>query len=311
MTSLGDPRYLGELESPTALDYAHETCLVPRTKVHRHQQYYFEDGNLTILVEDTLFRVFRSTFIRHSPVFGDLFSLPEPAGQTSEGSSDDNPLYFSGILSADFERLLWVIYPPSYEKHKAETFDEWTSILHLATRWDFTDIRSLAIRSIQSLNITPVDRIVLSREYDISGRWTLAGYTALCDRHEPLSYAEATRLGLETSIRISQLREQLRYKGPGGGGHQSLTRTAAARRAATLPAPSSAARGSRVSFGAWPTWDVARSFLDQETIPPPTRTNTARSVKSASAAKTRNPAQALSRNARLVADAFGIEIAGR
>lgn len=206
--------------------------------------------------------------------------------------------------------LLW---PPSPDTHinrtygvyRPQTLDEWTSVLHLATRWEFIDIRALAIRSIQSLDISPVDRIVLARDFDITDRWTLQAYTALCDRSDPLSYHEASRLGLETSVRIAQMREQLRSGTGRGGGYHSLTRTAAARRAATISPPM---RGGRVS-GERPQWDIARSFLDQEKIPPPTRANTASSVRrSATAGRSSGAAPVLSRNTRLVAEAFGIEI---
>ena len=58
-------------------------------------------------------------------------------------------------------------------------------------------------------SVTPVDRIVLSSEYDITGRWTVAAYTALCERSDPLTYSEASRLGLETSVRVAQMRDRL------------------------------------------------------------------------------------------------------
>lgn len=47
-------------------------------------------------------------------VFKDLFSLPTGPnlGQPIEGDDDTNPLTFSGISATDFERLLWVLYPP-------------------------------------------------------------------------------------------------------------------------------------------------------------------------------------------------------
>ena len=54
-------------------------------------------------VENTLFRLFRSTFVRHSAVFKDLFSLPTGhSGAPVEGNDDDNPLHFSGISAIDF-----------------------------------------------------------------------------------------------------------------------------------------------------------------------------------------------------------------
>ncbi|KAH9856712.1 hypothetical protein C2E23DRAFT_689331, partial [Lenzites betulinus] len=176
-----------------------------------HADYYFEDGNLIVLVENTLFKLFRSTFTRHSVVFRDLFSLPTGQdGQKAEGQDDTNPLTFSGISATDFERLLWVLYPPNYGIHKAKSADEWHSILSLASRWEFTDVRALAIRQLQTLDMPPVDRILLAQEFDIGGRWALAAYTALCERPTPLSLAEATRLGLETATTIAQLREQIR-----------------------------------------------------------------------------------------------------
>ena len=99
----------------------------------RHPELYFEDGNLvtqvTIIfteiqcqgrsltvrkVEDTLFNVHRSILIRHSVVFSDIFALPKPVpGASVEGSSDECPLQFPGISSVDFERFLWILYPPS------------------------------------------------------------------------------------------------------------------------------------------------------------------------------------------------------
>ena len=198
------------------------------------------------------------------------------------------------LLTCNAELNTW---RRSYGTHRPKTLDEWTSILHLATRWEFTDIRALAIRSIQSLDITPIDRIVLSREYDITGRWTLAAYTALCDRSEPLALSEANRLGLETSIRIAQMREQIR--GPGRGGYRSLTRTAAARRA-TMPAV--------IRGGERPQWDVARSFLDQEKISPPAPRSNAPGSAARRSVTTPAKQPGLSRNAKLVAEAFGLEV---
>ena len=77
----------------------------------RFDTYLPFDDDLRHQVENTLFRVFRSTFTRHSGVFRDLFNLPKPVGGSPEGLDDDNPLHFSGISAVDFERLLWILYP--------------------------------------------------------------------------------------------------------------------------------------------------------------------------------------------------------
>ncbi|OBZ69900.1 hypothetical protein A0H81_10110 [Grifola frondosa] len=262
-----------------------------------HPDYYFDDGNFVILVENTLFNIFRSTLTRHSPIFRDLFSLPEPTDLPAEGSGDTNPLHLPGISSTDFERLLWILYPPNYGTHKAATLVEWTSILHLATRWEFTDVCALAIRELQALEISAVDKILLAREFDIGGRWTAAAYAALCERPEALTLPEAVRLGLETAMRIAQMREQLRSAGRSpASGYRSLTRSAAERRGVV---------GSNLNWKPPRTerrqWDVARSFFDQSAISPPRRV----SRKTVTTGKV-SPV-ALPDTLRTIAEAFGIE----
>ncbi|RDX44226.1 hypothetical protein OH76DRAFT_1111592 [Lentinus brumalis] len=272
-----------------------------------HNDYYFEDGNLVILVENTLFKVFRSTFIRHSAVFRDLFNLPRPIGGATEGSDDDHPLQFSGTSAVDFERLLWILYPGNCGAWRAGTIEEWTSILSLATRWEFNDIRDLAIRQLQTLHgVSPVDKVILAREYEISGRWVLSAYMALCERPEPLSIPEASRLGLETSMRIAQLREQLRAslrKSSRIGGYHSLTQSAAVRHASI--ASSILASAGKRSPTERQQWGIGKSFLYQCDVPAPApvRTSHQRSVA-------RKGATAIPGTARLVAEAFGIDIAG-
>ncbi len=181
--------------------------------------------------------------------------------------------------------------------HKAKTLEEWTSILDLATRWEFPDIRALAIRSLQSLDISPVDRIALSRDFDISGRWTLGAYTTLCERPEPLTFAEASKLGLESSIRIAQLREQLRGSSRPGG-YRSLTRAAAARREPN--APPKPPRQERLQ------WDIGRSFFDQGDIPAPIPRPTLKRSGPKTGTNT-----GLNRTARMVAEVFGLEVGRR
>ena len=91
---------------------------------------------------------------------------------------------------------------------------------------------------LEHLHLSPVEKIVLSRTYDVTSRWSLQAYCDLCMRQTPLTINEAHALGLDTAIRVSQLRERLRS---GGGGvvrrhtisqlpHSSPGRPASARR---------------------------------------------------------------------------------
>lgn len=186
----------------------------------------------------------------------------------------------------------------NYGSWKAHTPEEWISILSLATRWDFNDVRALAIQRLQALDMSPIERICIAHEYDISGRWVLAAYIALCERPEPLTLPEASRLGLETAMRIAQLREQLRAGGRKSsrfGGYHTLTRSAAARHGAVAPTATAgkSSRTERVQ------WGIGKSFLDQHDIPPPVRITHKHSVRKGSTA--------IPGTARLVAEAFGID----
>lgn len=96
--------------------------------------------------------------------------------------------------------------------HKAQTSSEWASILHLATRWEFESIRLLAIKFLEDLPMSSVEKIDLSRKFEIASRWTLTAYAELCARPEALTIQEGRSLGLETAMRISQLREKLRAR---------------------------------------------------------------------------------------------------
>ncbi|KZT03910.1 uncharacterized protein LAESUDRAFT_683082 [Laetiporus sulphureus 93-53] len=268
----------------------------------RHPEFYFEDGNLVILVEGTLFRVFRSSFTRHSAVWRELFLLPEPAECIPEGLSDDSPLFLSGISSVDFERLLWIIYPPRYGVHNAHGIDAWVSILDLAIRWEFADIRALAIRELQSLEMSAVDKIILSRRFDIRDQWAIAAYVALCERPTPLTLEEANRLGIDSAVRIAQLREQLRCRCRSacheGSGCRSAAHDVFSRRGHPN---TSHLRADRVH------WEIAKIAIRGDARPSSSSARTTASSKKAS----RSPrAEGSSpRAAKLVAEAFGLNTA--
>jgi len=97
-----------------------------------------------------------------------------------------------------------------YGAHTPKTSDEWISILHLATRWEFDDVRALAIRELEQYPFSALKIIMLSQHFDFCTPWTLKAYTELCERRKELTSDEETVLGLRTATRIALLRERLR-----------------------------------------------------------------------------------------------------
>lgn len=41
-------------------------------------EFWFEDGTIILIAQNIEFRVYKGPLIRHSPVFSDMFSLPQP-----------------------------------------------------------------------------------------------------------------------------------------------------------------------------------------------------------------------------------------
>ena len=87
------------------------------------------------------------------------------------------------------------------------SYEEWKSVLHLSTRWDFASIRKLALGSIEPP--TPHDRLLLARTYSVDD-WVVPALSALCERTTPLSLSEARQMSIEDVVLVSTVREDIR-----------------------------------------------------------------------------------------------------
>jgi len=183
----------------------------------KHPEYYLDDGNLTILVDNVLFRVWDTSFRRHSTYFDSKLGQATYTWTKDfpDGADDDHPLVLHDTKSSDFECLLWVIYPPVFGVCKADTVPQWIATLDLATKWEFGDIRELAIKQLSECKIEPIDKIVFKHKYGIQRQWAYRAYIELCSRRLPLTPAEAKQLGIETSMLIAEARERLDKSGRG------------------------------------------------------------------------------------------------
>jgi hypothetical protein len=91
------------------------------------------------------------------------------------------------------------------------SIDEWTSILKLAHKWDFIEVKELAIRGLESLHDIPaLQKVALYQTYEVDRNLLQAAYTALTVRDEPITTEEGRELGLETALLIAQARETAR-----------------------------------------------------------------------------------------------------
>jgi len=87
------------------------------------------------------------------------------------------------------------------------SYEEWKSVLHLSTRWDFASVRRLALGSIKPP--TAHDRLLLARTYSVDD-WVVPALSALCERMTPLSLSEARQMSIEDVVLVSTVREDIR-----------------------------------------------------------------------------------------------------
>ena len=102
------------------------------------------------------------------------------------------------------------IYTPArdFEEHNL-SYEQWRSVLHLSTRWDFASLRKLALTSIKPP--TAYDRLLLARQYAVD-HWVVPALTVLCERTAPLSLVEARGLGMEDVVLVATVREDIRSR---------------------------------------------------------------------------------------------------
>lgn len=78
----------------------------------QHPDFWFRDGSIVLCVDKTLFRVHQTILGKHSEVFEDLFSLPQPTGEDEEMVEGCRVVMLHDSKE-DFVDLLSAIYDPS------------------------------------------------------------------------------------------------------------------------------------------------------------------------------------------------------
>ncbi|KAK7460552.1 hypothetical protein VKT23_009272 [Stygiomarasmius scandens] len=78
----------------------------------RDSEYYISEGNTTIQIENTLFKVHRYILSRDGSAFEGMFSLDDhvPLNGNKEGDSDENPIILHGDTPDEFRSLCWSLY---------------------------------------------------------------------------------------------------------------------------------------------------------------------------------------------------------
>jgi len=200
---------------PTSRNNRDITIVIPP----QHPRYYLPGGDLHVIAGNTLFRVHGYFFSRDSPIFNTKLNPVSP-GQTKEGTTD-SPVVLDGITAEEFEILLWVFYNPKYSLYDAN-IDTWKSILHLAHKLDFKQVKELAIRELHMKKELPLaEKMALYQNHQVDARHLVPLFAELCSRDTPLTLEESKILGPDSTFLVYSARESLRAQ-PSDGGRSPL-----------------------------------------------------------------------------------------
>jgi len=135
-----------------------------------------------------------------------MFSLGPPSDNANEGSLE-NPIVLQGVSRRDFECFCSILYPPRFNQEPFHDADEWVAVLRVADKFEFSDIRQMAVEKIQAVG-SCLDRIVIGRIFHEKSL-LLSGYRDICNRSDFLSAEEIAVLPAQDVALIASRRERL------------------------------------------------------------------------------------------------------
>lgn len=86
--------------------------ITPKAAGKRSPKVWFDDGNVLLRAQDTLFRVYRGILGRESAVFRDMFALPQPANGEEVDEEWGCPVVHAQDDVEEMELFLTAVFVP-------------------------------------------------------------------------------------------------------------------------------------------------------------------------------------------------------
>ncbi|KAJ8076675.1 hypothetical protein PM082_001098 [Marasmius tenuissimus] len=178
-----------------------------RFRVEKSEKYILSGGDLHLIAGETLYKVHRYFFERESAKFKEVLGKATPAGNPRPGSTPASAVVLE-VTSEELDKFLWVFYNPTFSWDAP--VEDWACVLDLACRWRFPQVKGFALRELEKMKMSLIDRIVLYQKCSLDEEYLVPLYGELCARDAPLSIAESEKLGVQTAVIVFQAREALR-----------------------------------------------------------------------------------------------------
>jgi hypothetical protein len=105
------------------------------------------------------------------------------------------------------------------------TTNEWIGILKIACQYEFVEVKRFAIRGLETLALSVVERLRIYQLYNVHPTHIVPLFVQLCLREQGPTDDETEDLGIKTSLIIYRARERLCSHVPGGISKDEATRT--------------------------------------------------------------------------------------
>lgn len=95
------------------------------------------------------------------------------------------------------------------------TQENWRNLLSISYKYECKAARERSIQELEKLGsaVENADKFVMAMEFEVK-EWVMPACVALIERQNPLTFAEAEKLGLEVTVQFSEAREKhLQQKG--------------------------------------------------------------------------------------------------
>ncbi|KAF8959945.1 hypothetical protein BDZ97DRAFT_1366163 [Flammula alnicola] len=148
----------------------------------RDDFYYFE--SVVFQVGNCTFKVPKNGFQIPGTIFEAMFSLPgEQTESNIEGTSDENPIFLSGVDENNFRAFLSVLYPFNGSAYTQDEYSRLVGALDLATMWEFKTTRQDMITSLSPIieRMNVVEVILLAKKYRVP-EWLRSSYSKLAQQ---------------------------------------------------------------------------------------------------------------------------------
>ncbi|KAH6907076.1 hypothetical protein BKA70DRAFT_383991 [Coprinopsis sp. MPI-PUGE-AT-0042] len=179
-------------------------------RLRNHPTYFWDF--IRFKVEGFCFQLPKARFISDSDVFAVEHGIPlSPSGIDDDGAEKAIEL---DVDLTEFEDFLKAFLPGCHPHHHSQvdlSIDEWLSVLKLSSKWHFNSLRNDAIIKLTAFPMTPIQRVLLARQYSIPS-WLIEGYVKILANMGPslyhpqfISQDDAEDLGWEVALELSNI----------------------------------------------------------------------------------------------------------